>query len=286
MSLLIAGTAPIKDLPLISGTPSLEGNSLRLGGYSIPCSMGTAVMVFASYLACKKLDLEPPIWVTAGDIGDSHGSKAVYKYLIENLGSLRPKLLALHYMMPIILLAKELMDVIRKVKPILVADAGSMYVMKVIGAAKEFDLFTPDPGEMAFLADPKATHPAYMQHYLFEIDTLDVPRLIEQAYAHGNASKVLLVKGSKDYIAKDGKVVAIISEPNIPVLEPIGGTGDTITGVASALIYSGMEVDRAAIIASKTNRMAGMLANPTTATRSVDIAMHIPKSLEICLREI
>lgn len=283
MSLVIAGTVPIKGLPLTAGTPKLDNRYLILEGRRIPCGMGTSVMVLASYLTCKTMDIETPLWVTAGDIGDSSGSKAIYEYIIENLTGIRPKVLALHYIMPIIILAQELMEVVRGVRPILIADAGSMYVMKSIGAAREFHLFTPDPGELAFLADPNATHPAYTQRYLFEIDTLDVPRLIEQAYKNGNASKVLLVKGSKDYIAEDGKILAIVEEPNIPVLEPIGGTGDTITGIASALISYGFDVKKAAILAAKTNRVAGKLSNPTTATRSTEIAMKIPRSLRECL---
>ena len=46
-------------------------------------------------------------------------------------------------------------------KPILVADAGSMYVAKAGGDAPFYDVFTPDLGETAFLADEKAMHPMY-----------------------------------------------------------------------------------------------------------------------------
>ncbi len=279
MSLVIVGTVPIKNLPLYIGIPKLEDKALIINGHSIPCTMGTAAMFTAAYLTCKTVGVEPPTWITAGDIGDSSGSRVIYQHLIDNLQSVKPKVLTLHYLLPITLLAKKTMESLRKAKPILIADAGSMYVMKSIGAAKEFDLFTPDPGEMAFLADPKAPHPSYMQHYLFQLDTLDIPKLIEQAYRHGNASRVLLVKGARDYIAKEGKILAVIDEPNIPVLEPIGGTGDTITGITSALCHKGLEVEKAAIVAAKTNRLAGKLANPTTATRVLDIALQIPKAL-------
>ncbi len=284
MSLVIVGTIPIKDFPLYVGTPKVEGNYLLLDGYKVPCGMGTAALFFTANLVCQTLNLTPPIWVTAGDIGDSSGSRILYQHIASNIQNIKPKVLTLHYLLPITLLAKNMMESIRKVKPMLIADAGSMYVMKSIGAAKEFDLFTPDPGEMAFLADPKAIHPAYMQHYLFELDTTNMPSLIEQAYKQGNVPKVLLVKGAIDYIVKEGKILAVIDEPNIPALEPIGGTGDTITGTVSALIYSGLEVEKAAIIAAKTNRLAGKLANPTTATRVLDIALQIPKALVQCLQ--
>jgi len=283
MSLVIAGTVPIKDFPLYIGTPKIEGNNLILDEHRVPCTMGTAALFFAAHLTCQTLNLPPPVWVTAGDIGDGVGSRIIYQHLTTNIKALKPKVLTLHYLLPITLLAKNMMLAIREVKPTLIADAGSMYVMKSIRAAKEFDLFTPDPGEMAFIADPQAIHPAYMQHYLFEFDTTNIPALIEQAYKHGNVPRVLLVKGAKDYIAKDGRIIAVIDEPNIPTLEPIGGTGDTITGIVSALIYSGLEVEKAAVIAAKTNRLAGKLANPTTATRVLEIALQIPKALLECL---
>ena len=46
-------------------------------------------------------------------------------------------------------------------KPTLVADAGFMYVAKMSGYADAYDLFTPEAGELAILADEKAPHPFY-----------------------------------------------------------------------------------------------------------------------------
>jgi len=60
---------------------------------------------------------------------------------------------------------------------------------------------------------------------------------------------------------------ATISEPNVPELEAIGGTGDTITGLVSAFAYAGLELPEAAIIDAKSNRMAGKLAQATPATK-------------------
>jgi len=54
-------------------------------------------------------------------------------------------------------------------------------------------------------------------------------------------------------------------------LEPIGGTGDTITGLVSGLVYAGLEPKDAAIYACRTNRMAGLLAQPTPATKVKEI---------------
>jgi len=43
----------------------------------------------------------------------------------------------------------------------LIADAGFMYAAKMSGQASKYDLFTPDVGELAFLADEEAPHLFY-----------------------------------------------------------------------------------------------------------------------------
>ena len=72
------------------------------------------------------------------------------------------------------------------------------------------------------------------------------------------------------------KVLATIDEPNVPALEAIGGTGDTITGMVSALTYSGLELHEAAIIAAKSNRMAGLFAQANPSTRVWQIISQLP----------
>ena len=44
----------------------------------------------------------------------------------------------------------------------------------------------------------------------------------------------MLVKGAIDYIINNAGVVATITEPDVPELEAIGGTGETITGLVAA----------------------------------------------------
>jgi hypothetical protein len=51
------------------------------------------------------------------------------------------------------------------------------------------------------LADEMAPHPFHTREFLLHQDA-DVPDLIRRAYAHGDAARFLLVKGSRDYIAK------------------------------------------------------------------------------------
>lgn len=278
MMLLIAGTVPIKDLPLTVGSPKFQDEFLTINGTQIPCTMGTAALVSAATITCDYLGVERPSWVTAGDLGEGTGSKALYNYLIEKLPEISPAVLTMHYILPIMGLMRKVVESAEKCpkKPILIADAGAMYAAKAAGLASKFDVLTPDAGEMAFIADPDATHPAYIRRYFFEVDTTEIPKLIEQAYKQGNAPRVLLVKNPVDHIAKEGQIIAKISDPNIPTLEPIGGTGDTITGLVSALISAGYEPVKAAIIAAKANRMAGKFVNPTTATRVCDIIVQFP----------
>jgi len=68
-------------------------------------------------------------------------------------------------------------------------------------------------------------------------------------------------------------------------MEAMGGTGDTLTGIAAALIESGMEIRKAAIVATKANRLAGYYARPTPATQVIEIIRRIPGALEEILQE-
>ena len=120
-------------------------------------------------------------------------------------------------------------------RPLLIADAGFMYVAKMSGQAGEYDLFTPDAGELAFLADETAPHPFYTRGFILH-DNNHVPDLIARAYTYQNASRYLLVKGATDYLADSQGVIATVAEPRIEALEAIGGTGDTLTGIVAALV--------------------------------------------------
>ena len=68
-------------------------------------------------------------------------------------------------------------------------------------------------------------------------------------------------------------------------MEAMGGTGDTLTGIAAALIESGMEISNAAIVAAKANRLSGYYARPTPATQVKEIIRQIPGALEEILQE-
>lgn len=283
--MLLAGTVPTKDLPLTFGKAKLEGQYLIVNDCYIPCTQGTGAMISAALAAADYLNLEPPSVLIAGDIGRGEGSRQIYKYLIneiarlfQNKSAFSPNVLALHYCLPNMGLMKKLCESVKKCaeKPVMIADAAAMYAAKAAGLASEFDIFTPDSAETSFLADHEAAHPAYISKHLFNANAAAIPELAAAAYKYKNAARLLLVKGETDYIVSRGEIMETITEPNIPELEAIGGTGDTITGLTAAFVYAGLELHEAAVIAAKTNRMAGKFALPTPATRVWQIIEQFP----------
>jgi NAD(P)H-hydrate repair Nnr-like enzyme with NAD(P)H-hydrate dehydratase domain len=276
--MLIAGTVPVRDMPLIMGEVAFDDDYLLIDGKKIPCTQGTGAMVSAALATTNHLGIDAPHALLVGDIGEGKGSRQLYQYLIDNVAELSPDVLALHYWLPDMSQTRQLCIAIERCekRPVMIADAASMYSAKAAGLAEAFDIFTPDATEIAFLADPEATHPAYIARHLFETDVSLAPELARTAYENHGAARLLLVKGSTDYIIRDGEVLATVTEPDVPMLEPIGGTGDTITGIVSALAYAELEPHEAAIIAARANRMAGKYANLTPATKVREVITQFP----------
>ena len=77
-------------------------------------------------------------------------------------------------------------------------------------------------------------------------------------------------------IIREGDIVATVTEPDVPALEAIGGTGDTMTGLVSAFAYAGLELHQAAIISARANRMAGQIAKVTPANRVGAVIAQFP----------
>ncbi|NLA26021.1 MAG: sugar kinase, partial [Firmicutes bacterium] len=268
----LVGTIPEKHTPLISGTVVFEGDQIILEDERIAVNRGTPAMIAAAAETLKYMDKPNPVSYLVGDIGSGEGCYRLYKHLTDHIADYPFKTLALHYFQPEVSLFKQLLSAIDalEARPTLIADAGFMYVAKMSGDASSFDLFTPDAGELAYLADEKAPHPFYTRGFILHEENL-VPDLIERAYLHNNAASYLLVKGATDYIANKSGVIAMIDSPQEEALEAIGGTGDTLTGIVSALIESGMDLKSASINAARVNRLAGSLAKPTPATQVYDI---------------
>ncbi|NQT48111.1 MAG: sugar kinase, partial [Chloroflexi bacterium] len=71
--MLLAGTVPLKDLPLTMGTVGLEDGFLLVDGHPIPCTQGTGAMVGAALATTEHLKLDPPQALGAGDTGQGGG---------------------------------------------------------------------------------------------------------------------------------------------------------------------------------------------------------------------
>lgn len=284
--LAIVGTIPIEDFPLVSGEVRLEKSTLFLEGRSLPVNRGTPALLAATVTAGKALGNPPPIAYLVGDIGRGKGSRRLYEYLTKHLSKEAFRVVTFHYLLPDVdwhnrvLFAVEEM----KPKPVLIADAGFMYAAKMSGQAAAYDLFTPDAGEIAFLADEEAPHPFYTRGFILHEDNR-VQELISRAYEHDNAARCLLVKGKTDYIANREGILAAVDEPLVEALEPVGGTGDTVTGIVSALVTSGLPVEEAAVLAAKINRLAGLHANPTPATQVIELIENIPRAMGEIMKE-
>jgi hypothetical protein len=281
MSLLLAGTIPRDNIDLVIGQARFADGRLRIGDSEVSLIRGTSAMIGAACAAAEYFGDELPRAVIGGDIGTRSGSRTVYRYLIKHLPKINASVLGLHYIIPDIALHNQVIMSIRKMKhkPCLIADAGFMYAAKASGFASDYDLFLPDLGELAFLADDRAMHPAYTRGFLTRLED-DPDRLIERAYNTGSAARYLCVKGRTDYICFDGRIVEEIQNPVIEELEPIGGTGDTITGMVTALVYHGILIPEACSIACRANRLAGQMANVDPATQIDTIISCIPAALD------
>ncbi|MBF7096288.1 NAD(P)H-hydrate dehydratase [Alkalibacter mobilis] len=277
----IVGTVPKEDFPMTCGRVESKGDHLLIKGRQVEINRGTPSMIAAAVETLKYMNQSAPYCYLVGDVGDGKGCEKLYRHLIDTLDQTSFNTISFHYFQPDVHRFRDMMKSIDKIKkrPTLIADAGFMYVAKMAGLAPSFDLFTPDAGELAYLADEKAPHPFYTRGFILHEENL-VPDLIRRAYEHGNAAVNLLVKGEKDHIANQKGILSVVEEPSEENLEPIGGTGDTLTGIVSGLIASGMDLLSACIVAAKTNRIAGAYARPTPASQIHQIIKYIPRALE------
>jgi hypothetical protein len=283
--LAIVGTIPDDHFPLVSGESVLQNNKMHIQGHSFAINRGTPALIASSFKVLDFLKKPHPFAYLIGDTGLGDGSRQLYKFLTDHIGTVDVTTMAFHYLQPDVDWCNRIMFAIEKMasRPVLIADAGFMYMAKMSGNAPLFDLFTPDAGELAFLADEDAPHPFYTRGFILHEEN-KVPDLIVRAYANNNAARYLLVKGARDYVADREKILATIDSPMVESMEAIGGTGDTLTGIVTALIAAGTEIKDAAIIAAKVNRLAGHYASPTPATQVLEIIEQIPRALREILR--
>ena len=296
----IVGTLPDPDFALctagLEGPSTVAGGLLHLpDGQAVPVQRGSAALAATAILACEVLGVAPPRLLLAGDPGTGAGSRAIYAWLEQNLTQLAPAGLTFHYLFPdldwhnrVLMAAQAL-----AVRPVMVADAGFMYVAKMSGYADAYDLFTPDLGELAFLADEKAPHPFYTRGFLLAQED-DVPPLLQRALEHGNCPKNLIIKGSKDYIVLDGQIADTVDAPSVASMECIGGTGDLVTGLATAFLCANANTGNANMgsasmadtsmgeACTAAARMARLLAQhcaPNPGTQIAELIEKLPVAL-------
>jgi hypothetical protein len=277
--LAVIGTIPDNNFPLQAGLAKRQGEDLLIEGHKVKINRGTTALIAAAWEIDRLVSPKGVFCYLVGDIGRGEGSKKLYTYLQNHLKKTNFSTLVFHYILPDIDGHNRVLLAIEEIakKPVLIADAGYMYAAKMSGQAPAYDLFTPDVGELAFLADEQAPHPFYTRGFILH-EEKHVPDLIARSYAHENAARYLLVKGKIDYLANQQGIIAKIEEPCVEALEAIGGTGDTLTGMVGALVASGKEIVEAAILGARLNRLAGYLANPDPGTSVREIIKYIPEA--------
>lgn len=278
--LVVIGTIPDPDAPLLDARTAFRDGALTVDGVPVPPDRGTPALLGAAAAACRHLGLDLPRAVLVGDEGLGRGSRKLYAHLEMTLPGQDWSTLAFHYLQPDVDWHNKVLMAVESMgrRPRLIADAGFMYAAKMSGSADAYDLFTPDAGELAFLADETAPHPFYTRGFILQ-DENDIGELIGRAYEHDNAASFLLVKGRVDRVADRTGVLATVDGPSEEAMEAMGGTGDTLTGMACALIEYGLPVPEAARIAAQANRYAGEMARPTPASRIGELLPHVPAAL-------
>jgi len=275
--IVLVGTVPAAT-GLYIGKAVLEQNSLKVGNGSFSVERGTAAMAASCAQVCNFYNIEMPLCIFGGDVSDGKGTDMMFGEVNSNIDAYNPGVITLHYMFPKVAYGRPFIDKIKSLpkKPQLIADAGGMYLAKTIHQAHYFDVFTPDWGELYFLADEFAPHPLYVRSELLK-ENISSASLVDTAYKKANTAKTTIVKGAVDYIYTDNSKVKELTHPNIPAMEAIGGTGDTITGMLSALRYMGCaDAEYKSLL---MNRLIGEEIKCTAATQIIEFITAIPNVL-------
>lgn len=297
MRTLICGTVPDDAFPLCMGTWKVEDGRLvpvdvKVCGEgelppAVPVERGTPALAAAAILALEALGGEAPLLLLAGDCGSSQGSTRLYAHLASWLGTPDAETLGgltFHYLFPSVDGHNRILMALEERKrpmPVLIADAGFMYAAKMSGYASRYDVFTPDAGELAFLADEKAPHPFYTRGFLLA-EGRETPELAGLAWEHGDSARLLLVKGAVDMVVEEGRVCGRVDSPCIPFMEPVGGTGDLVAGLLTAFAAADIPLKEACLLAAQGARFTGELTKPTPATGIAAFMPFVGRAAIMC----
>lgn len=284
----IVGTVPDLKFPVMHGRVHLDGVYLTIAKQKIPIHRGTPALLAAAVAASDEMAGQDIYAFLVGDIGKGDGSRQLYRFLAQHLHEFNDiRILTFHYLQPDVDWHNKVLFAVEEItpRPILIADAGFMYAAKMSGQAACYDLFTPDVGELAFLADEFAPHPFYTRGFILHQND-NIRELIQRAYHYRNASKILLVKGKRDTVADENHIIKTIDSPSFGAMEAIGGTGDTLTGLVTALCGAGYQLAEAAVQAASVNRWIGFYADPTPETHVAELVCKIPRALSKILGHV
>ena len=136
--LAVVGTIPNRDFPLLTGEVSLENDVLCIQGRRATVNRGTPALIAAAIKAGETLGRPSPFAHLVGDIGRGDGSQRLYEHLSQHLNKNTPHTIALHYVQPDIDWHNRVLFAVDEMacRPVLIADAGFMYVAKMSGQAQ------------------------------------------------------------------------------------------------------------------------------------------------------
>lgn len=273
--LTVIGTIPLAE-GIYLGEARFEGTSLKVGRTLIPVERGTGALIASALRVLEHFGSKKLYCLLSGDQASGTGTGRLLDEACRYLSNAGGDIVVLHYMFVLIKYGTVIKETVMelKSKPFMIADAGGMYLAKASGITGIFDLLTPDYGEMAFLADPKALHPMYTRPEYF---SMPVENLIQTAANHGNISAKTVIKGKKDLIYDGQTLIGKVTAPSIPAMEAIGGTGDTVTGLISAFQY--LNVQESALKALLLNRLVGQMTGCTPRTQIGEFINNIDLSL-------
>jgi hypothetical protein len=276
--LIIIGTVPLPE-GIYEGAASFKGKNLQIGRTVVPVERGSGALTAAALRILGHYGAEKPYCLLAGDRLSGDGSNKLLEASVSFLPDSKAETAVLHYMFVLLKYGPMLREAVQSMtaKPFLIGDAGGMYLAKASGISGMFDIFTPDRGELAFLADDQAAHPMYTRPEFFNRTDEELART---AWEAGNSPQTLVVKGKTDLVLEAGQVVNRLAEPSVPVMEAIGGTGDTVTGMLAALLH--LKIPGAACKALLLNRLAG---EKTGCTPRTQIAEFIDQLSSGVMRE-
>jgi NAD(P)H-hydrate repair Nnr-like enzyme with NAD(P)H-hydrate dehydratase domain len=275
--IVLVGTVPYQTGVYV-GTAAVTDDHLVVGGRHFPVERGTAAMAAACARVCRHYGLPPPLCILGGDVADGRGTALMFREVGSTLAGYRPDVITLHYLFPRLAYAMPFLEILRALpkRPRLIADAGGMYLLKAAGQGSLADVFTPDRAELAFLADEFAPHPLYVTRET-AVTGGDVAAQLAAASRHRNAAATMIIKGPIDYVYHGTVMVGMCGQPNLPAMEAIGGTGDTITGMVAAL--RDMNDPDADLKALTVNRLLGRRTACTPATQISEFIREIPAAL-------